>query len=153
MRMTEIPFEGATPIDGYAPGGFRVGGAWRPGSLLITAAWWETLDAASPDDVSPDGLASVIRNAHELDVLLVGTGAEIAQIPGREPAGPRGSRPRRRDHVDAVGVPDLQCVDCGGASDRGCGSGAVAASSASAECPSSSIWYSSLKMSRIAPMA
>ena len=37
MRTTEVDFEGRLPIDGYAPGGFRVAGAVHRGPLALRA--------------------------------------------------------------------------------------------------------------------
>ena len=83
MKMTEIDFGGAQPqIDGYAPGGFRVAGAFKEGALLISpngASPWparaiaETADAAALDPLL--ALAGVV------DVVLVGAGPEIAPLP------------------------------------------------------------------------
>ena len=36
MRMTEISFAGATPIDGYGPGFFRVAGQVLEGAMCVT---------------------------------------------------------------------------------------------------------------------
>ncbi len=35
MRMTEIQIESQRPVDGYGPGGFRIDGDWREGSLIL----------------------------------------------------------------------------------------------------------------------
>ena len=80
MQMNEITFETARPIDGYAPGGFRVGGIWRHGSLLLAAQWWEGWPATAPDGITAASLGRVLRAASDIDVLLVGTGPEIALI-------------------------------------------------------------------------
>jgi uncharacterized protein len=74
MHLTEITFAHATPIDGYGPGFFRVGGQVVRGPLCVTASGargWGGLEDA----------ASLLALADSVDVLLVGTGAEIAHIP------------------------------------------------------------------------
>jgi uncharacterized protein len=74
MRMSEIGFAGATPIDGYGPGFFRVAGQVMEGAILVTvtaARGWGGYDDAAP----------LIDLAREVDVLLIGTGAEMAHIP------------------------------------------------------------------------
>ncbi len=81
MQMNEITFASARPVDSYAPGGFRVGGTWRPGSLLLTAQWWEVWAAAAPGEVSTESLGRILRAARDIDVLLVGMGPEIAPVP------------------------------------------------------------------------
>jgi len=73
MRITEMHFEGAPPVEGYGPGFFRVGGAVHRGPLLLLPsgiAGWTGL---------PD-LAQVLAEAAALDVLLLGMGAEISPL-------------------------------------------------------------------------
>lgn len=74
MQMHEITFSQATPIDGYGPGFFRVAGQVFDGGILVTAggAWsWAGLDAEAP----------LIALADDIDVLFIGTGAEVRHIP------------------------------------------------------------------------
>ena len=65
----------APSLDSYGPGGFRVSGVWRPGSLLIVsdvAASWPVSRLA---DASPDSLYPVFAaGAREVELLLLGTG-------------------------------------------------------------------------------
>lgn len=72
MRMNEVDYTDALPIDGYGPGFFRVGGQVHEGGILIlptgVSAW------GGFDDLAPLKSAAV-------DVLFVGTGAEIAHLP------------------------------------------------------------------------
>lgn len=74
MRLTEIHYENARPIDGYGPGFFRVGGEVLTGAQLITA-----------DEVEGwggyDDLETVLSFAGQIDVLFIGTGAEMGPIP------------------------------------------------------------------------
>ena len=69
MRMTEIAFAGAMPVESYGPGFFRVGGQVIEGAMLVTAeaarGW------AGPGDAAP-----LLALAESVDVILVGTGAE-----------------------------------------------------------------------------
>ncbi len=72
MRLNEVTFNGAVPVEGYGPGFFRLGG--------------EVFDA--PVSVLPSGVtpwAGFEETAQfvdaEIDFLLVGTGADIAHIP------------------------------------------------------------------------
>ncbi|MFY0691958.1 MAG: Mth938-like domain-containing protein [Paracoccaceae bacterium] len=86
MRLTEITYDTAPPIDGYGPGFFRIGGEVRDGALLIlpgSVMSWEGYVQSEP----------LIAAAGQIDVLFFGTGAEIAQIPSD-----------LRDALDAVGV-------------------------------------------------
>ena len=74
MRLNEISYNDASPIDGYGPGFFRVGGKVSHGALLLsgagTRAWAGFEDAAQ-----------ILSLAGQIDVVLVGTGAEISYIP------------------------------------------------------------------------
>lgn len=74
MRLNEINYNDAVPIDGYGPGFFRVGGQKYDGALLVL-----------PSGVSHWGgfedTATVLQSVDAIDVLFVGTGAEIAHPP------------------------------------------------------------------------
>lgn len=75
MRLNEIEFSGQPPIDGYGPGGFRIAGEWHEGSLLVMPSGIQPIS-----QVSLEALAPLIAAASEVDVVLMGQGAEIAQI-------------------------------------------------------------------------
>ena len=79
MKMREIAYPDQRPIDGYGPGGFRLGGAWHAGSLVVSPRG--TGPIAMPLD--PAGLAPVLELAPDVDVVLVGQGAEIAPLPAK----------------------------------------------------------------------
>ncbi|MFN4153269.1 MAG: Mth938-like domain-containing protein [Paracoccaceae bacterium] len=74
MRLTEISYGTAKAIDGYGPGFFRVGGHVLRGACLITP-WDAGLWGGFDDTATPLSLAG------RIDVLFVGTGAEIAHPP------------------------------------------------------------------------
>lgn len=71
MRTFEVDFEGRLPIDGYAPGGFRVAGRVHRGPLALVpagiVAW------AGPPDFS-----ALAERTDDFDVLLIGTGAALS---------------------------------------------------------------------------
>jgi uncharacterized protein len=74
IRMTEITYGSALAIEGYGPGFFRVGRHVLRGACLVTpwnAGPWGGLD----DWDAPLSLQG------KIDVLIVGTGAEIAHLP------------------------------------------------------------------------
>ena len=77
MRMTEIQFDEQRPVEGYGPGGFRIAGEWRAGSLLLTPWGVRPMEGAP----SPESLAAIIAAEDPPDVLLVGMGADIAPLP------------------------------------------------------------------------
>ena len=74
MRLNEIVYTDAVPIDGYGPGFFRIGGEAHPAPLAVL-----------PSGVRPWGgiedAETLLAAAEALDVLFIGTGAEIAHIP------------------------------------------------------------------------
>jgi uncharacterized protein len=84
MRLNEVRYTDALPVEGYGPGFFRIGGVPRDGAVAIlptgVAAWGGYGDTATL--VSAD-----------IDVLLVGTGAEIAHVP-----------PAFRDALESAGI-------------------------------------------------
>lgn len=74
MRLNEIKYTDAKPVEGYGPGFFRIGGEVFEGPLIV-----------GPNGASPwggfDHSAPLEALAGEIDVLFVGTGAEIAHLP------------------------------------------------------------------------
>lgn len=74
MRLTEISYGQAQPVDGYGPGFFRLGGHVLRGACLITpwdAGVWGGLE----DTATPLSLVG------KIDVLLLGMGADVAHPP------------------------------------------------------------------------
>ncbi|WP_375691495.1 Mth938-like domain-containing protein [Pseudooceanicola sp. LIPI14-2-Ac024] len=74
MQMNEIDYGRARPIDGYGPGFFRVAGEVHRGPQIVTA------DAVAPWAGIEDR-ESLVALAGQVDVLFLGTGAEIAPVP------------------------------------------------------------------------
>jgi uncharacterized protein len=86
MRLIEISYGSARPVEGYGPGFFRVGGHVLRGACLITpwdAGPWAGLE----DSATPLSLVG------KIDVLLLGMGAEIAHAPAAF-----------RDALEAAGI-------------------------------------------------
>lgn len=74
MQLNEIDYGKARPIDGYGPGFFRVGGEVIEGPVLVTA------DSATVWGGYEDH-ATLLPLAGQIDVLFVGTGADMAYLP------------------------------------------------------------------------
>ncbi|MEM6890224.1 MAG: Mth938-like domain-containing protein [Pseudomonadota bacterium] len=74
MRLNEIAFTDAKPVEGYGPGFFRIGGEVFRGPVIAGPAG--TRRWAGYEEVDP-----LLALAGETDVLFVGTGAEIAHLP------------------------------------------------------------------------
>ncbi|MEX0328540.1 MAG: Mth938-like domain-containing protein [Ruegeria sp.] len=74
MRLNEITYNNATPVDGYGPGFFRIGGQVHNGPVLTgpqgTSDWGGYQDRTG-----------LLELAEHVDVLLVGTGADLQHIP------------------------------------------------------------------------
>ena len=74
MKLTEVRYSDVKPVDGYGPGFVRIGGQVFEGMVLTgvtgTSQWGGYEDAAA-----------LLALAGQVDVLLVGTGGEIAHIP------------------------------------------------------------------------
>lgn len=74
MRLTEVSYGSAQPIESYGPGFFRLGGHVLRGASLITP-WDAGLWGGLSDTAGPLSLAG------RIDVLLVGTGATMTLVP------------------------------------------------------------------------
>lgn len=86
MRVTEVNFEGAVPIDGYGPGFFRVGQQVIEGPMIVTqdrASQWAGLD----------DIAALEALSGQVDVIFLGMGADIAHAPAD-----------LRNRLDAIGL-------------------------------------------------
>ena len=74
MRLNEVQFDDSRPVDGYGPGFFRIGGAVFEGPVLAhgkgVVSWGGVSDTAQ-----------ILAIRDEVDVVFVGTGAEIAHLP------------------------------------------------------------------------
>ena len=74
MRLNEVVYTDALPVEGYGPGFFRLGGAAHEAPLTVlptgVAAW------SGYDDPSP-----IVAAAGKIDVCLVGTGDQITHVP------------------------------------------------------------------------
>ncbi|MEO1153406.1 MAG: Mth938-like domain-containing protein [Pseudomonadota bacterium] len=74
MRMNEITYTDSVPIEGYGPGFFRIGGQVHEGPIAVLPSVISTWGGY-------DDTATLTAAAEALDVIFVGTGAEIAHIP------------------------------------------------------------------------
>lgn len=74
MRLNEIVYTDAKPVEGYGPGFFRIGGEVIEGPLVAGPkgihAWGGVQDTQT-----------LLGLADQIDVLFVGTGADVAHLP------------------------------------------------------------------------
>jgi uncharacterized protein len=75
MRLNEITFNDAEPVEGYGPGFFRIGGEVHEGAVVTgptgTRSWGGYGDSAA-----------LLALVEDVDVLFIGTGADIAHLYG-----------------------------------------------------------------------
>ncbi|MGR3272598.1 hypothetical protein DU478_06035 [Thalassococcus profundi] len=74
MRLNEVTFTDALPVDGYGPGFFRIAGKPIEGAICLSANGTQSWGGIEDAD-------TLLALAGEVDVLFVGTGAEIAHLP------------------------------------------------------------------------
>ena len=75
MQFEEMRFPDALPVDSYGPGFFRVGGQVFKGPLLILP------DSGVRSWGGWEDTALILAEGARLDVLFVGTGADMAYLP------------------------------------------------------------------------
>ena len=78
MRLNDVEFPSRPPIDGYAPGGFRIGGYAHQGGLLILPA--RVTQWTPAETLTADCFAEVLAAAEDIDLVLIGMGGEIAPL-------------------------------------------------------------------------
>lgn len=86
MRLNEMVFTDAKPVEGYGPGFFRIGGQVIHGPVIAGPSGTQTWSGF-------DDPAALLDLADKVDVIFVGTGAEIAHLPSD-----------LRDKLDQAGV-------------------------------------------------
>lgn len=74
MRLNEITFTDAKPVEGYGPGFFRICGEVHQGPLLISPKGTVVWGGYTDED-------RLLGLAGDVDVLFVGTGSDIAHLP------------------------------------------------------------------------
>lgn len=74
MRLNEVNYSEAKPFEGYGPGFFRIGGKVVHGAMLAHAGGVDAWGGF-------DDTATLLALKGEVDVIFIGTGAEIAHLP------------------------------------------------------------------------
>ncbi len=72
---------GRHPVTAYGDGGFRFAEMSHRGSLLLLPSGVRAVDAAGVGDVTAASWEAVIAEADAIELLLVGTGRDIAPLP------------------------------------------------------------------------
>lgn len=83
MQMSDMRFDGEqAPIDGYAPGGFRIGGVFYDGSVALSPAGVASWPVARLEEADAAAAAALVAaTAGAVDVVLFGSGAELHPAP------------------------------------------------------------------------
>lgn len=74
MKLTEMHFSEAQPVESYGSGFFKIGGQRIEGGMLVfneNVQSWTGYDA----------IEALLELEGRVDVIFVGTGAEIAHLP------------------------------------------------------------------------
>jgi uncharacterized protein len=69
------------PIDAYGSGGFRFAEMSHRGSLLCLPSGMHAWSVTRPQDFSEQAFSPVYAEADSIDILLIGTGADVAFFP------------------------------------------------------------------------
>ncbi|WP_180901408.1 Mth938-like domain-containing protein [Martelella soudanensis] len=81
IEIREAHFPGRAPIDTYGNGGFRFADMSHRGSLLCLPSGIHGWDVTAPQDMTVETFERVLEEAGGIEVLLVGTGAELSLLP------------------------------------------------------------------------
>jgi uncharacterized protein len=79
VRDQHLPRQ--VPIEAYGDFGFRFEGMTHSGSLLCLPSGIHGWQAERPADIDADALAPILDQASAIDVLIIGTGRDIAPFP------------------------------------------------------------------------
>lgn len=72
---------GRHQIDAYGNGGFRFAEMSHRGSILVLPSGIRAWDVTSPAGFSAEAFAAVFAEGGEIEILLVGTGRDVAGFP------------------------------------------------------------------------
>jgi uncharacterized protein len=82
-RLYDGFLPGRFPIDAYGNGGFRFADMSHRGSILLLPSGVKAWPVGSIAELTDEALAPVFAEAGEIELLLFGTGADVAAIPAR----------------------------------------------------------------------
>lgn len=83
IEIRDAHYPGRAPIDAYGNGGFRFAEMSHRGSLLCLPSGIHGWKEGGADGFTADDFASVIAEAGDIEILLVGTGRELRPL-GKE---------------------------------------------------------------------
>lgn len=81
IEIRDAHFPGRAPIDAYGNGGFRFADMSHRGSILCLPSGVYGWDMQEGEPLTVASLERVLADASGIEVLLVGTGADLKPIP------------------------------------------------------------------------
>ena len=81
MEPTPLLPTGRPVVESYGDGGFTVAGTRYRGSVLVLPEGTRAWPVAAFEDISLENLQPVIAAGAEIDILLVGCGAQLRPLP------------------------------------------------------------------------
>lgn len=79
--IREAHFPGRAPLDAYGNGGFRFADMSHRGSILCLPSGIHGWQPADPARLTLDDFDRVVAEAEAIEILLVGTGADLRPLP------------------------------------------------------------------------
>lgn len=80
IEIREAHFPGRAPIDAYGNGGFRFADMSHIGSILCLPSGIYGWDVQKPDDFTKGAFDSLLNEADDIEVLLLGTGMDLVPL-------------------------------------------------------------------------
>ncbi|WP_105401186.1 MULTISPECIES: Mth938-like domain-containing protein [unclassified Neorhizobium] len=81
IEIRDAHFPGRAPIDAYGNGGFRFADMSHRGSLLCLPSGVHGWELQEGEPLTVASLMKVLAESNQIEVLLVGTGANLKPIP------------------------------------------------------------------------
>lgn len=81
IEIREAHFPGRAPIDAYGNGGFRFADMSHIGSILCLPSGIHGWKPQTPPIISVKDLGTILEQANDIEILLVGTGMDLRRIP------------------------------------------------------------------------
>ncbi|WP_336276244.1 Mth938-like domain-containing protein [Bartonella sp. CB178] len=80
IQIREAHFPGRAPIDAYGNGGFRFADMSHRGSIVCVPSGIYGVEMPDPIPTQQD-ISRILLESDKIEILLVGTGAELLQLP------------------------------------------------------------------------
>ncbi len=80
IEMVDAFYPGRDPIDYYGDGGFRFGDMSHQGALMFLPSGTRRWDLPDGDPFVSESFAKVLTEKDDIEILLIGTGAQIKPL-------------------------------------------------------------------------